>query len=325
MSGKNRQPTNDENERWKIKLHKEKALKRKRQHNRIGLLKILVWFLLLGIPLLFQYAYLTSLKNISFSVDSGLSPSAQMRSIRVDAQTNSSEFDINQFVDEVKGYADLIIEPIFDEYSELNMSLGLEEILINETLHDMLITPLSNFSGHPITNISDLENVLRNYTIPRDIIDPIYERLFREEIPKLFPASWDKLVFFYIGYDGIFPITNLKVNVDLVYGTSIRLIQSVDNILSTKEKLTLSLKISSVIQSILQSTYRVLVNTTYNSIIEGGFFFYEHFGEIFKNEFLNTGLWLSLGVKANLGLLPINFKVDVDLVWVIQQLMEVYL
>ncbi len=327
MSVKNNQPTNDENERWTIKLHKEKALKRKKQNNRIGVLKIVAWMLLFGLPLLFQYAYFTSLKNISFSVDLGLSPSARMTSVRVDAQTQtySNEFDINQLADEVKEYADSIIEPIFYLNSKLNMSIALTKVLINETLNDMLITPLSNFLGQPIINISDLENALRNFTIPRDIIDPIYERLFRWEIPKLFPASWDNLVYFYISYDGIFPITNLKVTVDLVYGTPIRLIQSVDSILSTGEKLTLSLKISTVLQDILQSTYQVLVDTTYNSIIKGDLFFYEHFGEIFKNEFLNIDLWLSLGVNANLGLLPIKFKVDVDLIWVIQQLIEVYL
>ncbi len=324
MSDENNKPTKEEIERWKLKLQKEKAFKRRKKIQRIGLLKIFVWVGLFITPILYQYAYFNSLKNISFSLEPTIPHPARMANLNLNAQTNFSsitEFNVYDLVDEVQEYANSFIEPILDLNSGLNVTQAFGNVLINNTI----ITPLSNFLGYPITNLSDLIKALRNYTVPREIIDPIYEAVFKWEIPKLFPSSWDDLIYFYIGYEGIFPISNVNIEVDLIYGKPIRLIQSATSTFSKGESLGMSIKVATLIQEILQSTYRVLVNSTYNSIIAGGFFFYEHIIEYIKTEFLDIGLWLSLDVHASLGILPINFNVKVDLIWAIQLFMEVYL
>ena len=321
MSTENNKPSEKEIERWKIKLQNEKALKRRRKIQRIGLLKIFVWFGFFLVPLFYQYAYINSLRNVTISFEPEFPFPARLSSININAQTNTSEFDITDLIDEVKKYTNSFIGPILDVNSGLNVTKAFGNVLKNSTI----ITPLRNFLGQPIANLNDLLNALRNYTVPREIIDPIYESIFRWEIPKLFPSSWDDLVYFYIGYDGIFPITNVKVKIDLIYGEPIRLIQSTTNTLSKGDKLAMSIKIATFLQGILQSTYRILVNATYKSTIAGGFFFYEHIVEYLKTEFLDIGLWLSLGIHADLGILPLNFNVSVDLIWAIKLLMEVYL
>ncbi len=324
MSNDNNKPSKVEMERWKLKLQKEKAFKRKKKIQRIGLLKIVVWIGLFITPILYQYAYFNSLKNVTFSLEPTIPFPARMASMSINAQTNvssMSKFDVYDLVAEVQEYANSFIEPLLDLSSGLNVTQAFGNVLINNTI----IAPLSNFLGHPIANLSDLMTALRNYTVPREIIDPIYESVFKWEIPKLLPSSWDDLVYFYIGYEGIFPITNVNVEVDLIYGEPIRLIQSATTTLSKEESLGMSIKVATLVQGILQSTYRVLVNATYNSIIAGGFFFYEHIIEYLKTEFLDIGLWLSLDVYANLGILPINFNVKVDLIWAIKLFMEVYL
>jgi len=320
MSNENNKPSKEEIERWKLKLQKEKAFKRRKKIQRIGLLKIFVWIGLFITPLLYQYAYFNSLKNVSFSLEPNIPFPARMANVNINAQTNSSGFDVYNLVAEVQEYVNSFIEPILDVSSGLNVTQAFGNALINSTI----ITPLSNFLGRPIANLDDLMNALRNYTVPREIIDPIYESVFKWEIPKLLPSVWDDLVYFYIGYDGIFPITNVNVEIDLIYGDPIRLIQSASNTLSKGESLAVSITIASLVQGILQSTYRVLVNATYKSILAGGFFFYENIIDYLKTEFLDIGLWLSLVFRANLGILPIKFHVSVDLIWAINLFMEVY-
>lgn len=324
MSNEKNKPSKEEIERWRLRLQKEKAFKRRKRIQRIGLLKIFVWIGLFITPLLYQYAYFNSLKNVTFSLEPTIPHPARMANMNINAQTNISsisEFNVYDLVAEVQEYANSFIEPILDEDSSLNVTKAFGNVLINNTI----ITPLSNFLGQPITNLNDLMTALRNYTVPREIIDPIYEAVFRWEIPKLFPSYWDNLVYFYIGYEGIFPITNVNVEVDLIYGDPIRLIQSASSMFSKGDSLAISIKVATLVQEILQSTYRVLINATYKSIIAGGFFFYEDFVEYLKTEFLDIGLWLSLGVHANLGILPINFNVSVDLIWAIKLFMELYL
>ncbi len=320
MSKENKQYSDKEIERWKLKLQREKALKKKRNVRRIGILKILVWIGFLGIPLLYQFAYINSLNGFTFSVDPNDLSSVKLTSITISDETGSQEFDINNLMDEVIEYNNLIFEPVFGQNSSLNVTLAAENVLSNNSL----IQPLSLHVGYQILTLENLTTALQNKTVPRYLIDAIYEAIFRWEIPKIFPDSWNDLVYFYIGYNGIFPITDIQIVIDIIYKSPIRLIESVSDTLSKEKTVALSLKIATVLEGILHIIYPILVNATYKSMIAGGFSFYEYFGEYFKTEFYSIDLWLSLGVYAKLGFIPVRFKVDVDLVWVIKQLIEEY-
>jgi hypothetical protein len=322
----------EKKERLKIRLQKEKSLRKKAKRRQIGKIKAIIFIIFLGIPFLYQLAYIDSLKGFTFSSGINLeafgsqSENSDTFSSGINLETFETQFDnpdfnINDFIDEVQEYVMSLLTPIFGGANDLNVTRAFENILSNNSL----LEPLETIIGNTISTLNEFKIALQNDTIPRHITDPIYEAVFRWEIPKIFPSSWDDIVYFYIGYNGIFPISDIVATIDLVYDEPIRLVENIDRDLSINKELVLRLKISTIMQGILQSSYRALINATYNSMVAGGFHFYRYIGEYFKNQFNEIGLFISVNFGARFGFLPINFKADVDLIWAIKLLIEAYL
>ena len=64
-----KEPQKKIEDRWKIRLEKEKKFKRDTYNKKIGLAKIIIWLIILGIPTMFQLSYLDSLNGFTITTD----------------------------------------------------------------------------------------------------------------------------------------------------------------------------------------------------------------------------------------------------------------
>jgi len=266
----------------------------------LEVIRMVAWISLIGGGLYYHYLCLGGLTKFSISGDfNNLVPTS--------LQVNQSAI-ISQMLGS-------FVSPVFTNKSNLNMTYAFELVLNNSTE----IQPLEDYLGVPSLSMQDFWNALHDPTTPRQILDGIYESLWRVELPNVFPSDFYQPHYIYIEYNGSIAITNILVYIDLTSGETVRILSNVENQLSQNQNLSISFTIGNFFQSLVQLSYRALVNATYNAILAGGMYFYNYIGNYLQAQLNNIQLIGSFGLQASIGLIPANVTASVDLTPLIQQ------
>src|SRR5271157_2287445 len=289
-----------ERERRKIHVQRSKARKRSKKMRVLEVIRMVAWISLIGGGLYYHYLCLGGLTKFSISGDfNNLVPTS--------LQVNQSAI-ISQMLGS-------FVSPVFTNKSNLNMTYAFELVLNNSTE----IQPLEDYLGVSSLSMQDFWNALHDPTTPRQILDGIYESLWRVELPNVFPSDFYQPHYIYIEYNGSIAITNILVYIDLTSGETVRILSNVENQLSQNQNLSISFTIGNFFQSLVQLSYRALVNATYNAILAGGMYFYNYIGNYLQAQLNNIQLIGSFGLQASIGLIPANVTASVDLTPLIQQ------
>ena len=300
MENSNDEFTIKERERRKIHLQRTKARKRDKRMRALDVIRMVAWISLIGGGLYYHYLCLGGLTKFTIAGDfNNLIPQS---------------LGLNQTVDSITKMMSSFVDPVFANKSSLNVTHAFELVLNNQTE----IQPLLDYMNTPSLTMPQFWNTLQNSTTPREILDNLYEAFWRVELPLIFPPEFYQPQYFFVGYNGSIPITNILVYIDLSSEGTVRVLSNVENQLTGGQNLTISLTIGDFLQALVQVSYHALVNATYNAILVGGTYFYEYIGEYLQAALNSIQLFGSFGLQASVGLIPANVTASVDLTPIIQ-------
>ncbi len=288
----------------KKRLLRLKELKRKKKMNMLSVIKTVLWIGLIGGTLWYNGLCFSSLAK--FTVSGNLS------------DISSPSFQYEQSLSEITNMIDLLINPIFSG-GGVNMTQAFENVFQNATAMQQL---RDFFGGIEPTTMQEFWDALQNVSTPRAVLDIIFETLWSIELPSLFPGAWNSPHYFYVGYQGDIPVTNVLVFVDIIFREPIRIVENVETSLTKGGVLTLSLTVGALFQALIQASYSVLVNATYNAILAGGLYFWDYIGNYITPEYLNLKIKANLGLQATVGVIPTSMSADVDLSPIIQSYID---
>ncbi|MHA1731183.1 MAG: hypothetical protein ACTSU5_04535 [Promethearchaeota archaeon] len=279
-------------------------LKRKKKMAKLGVYKVLVWLVLFGGAGAYHLVWVDSLLGFSFESDFALPH--DMSPLGQDGSGESGGF--NQSMGEFDELGSNLFEGVFGA-SGVNVSQAFDNINHNETL----IAPL--LASIPATNLTtdEFHAALQNATIPDSVKIPIFEALWRFEIPKLFPAWFYQPFHLHVRYSGSITIREIAAFVDLHFGKLFRLVEVNQSVLRRGGLVEVTLTPGEVLQGVIDMAFDALVNATFEAISSGGFGFYETIGEYLGEEFLSLDPGISLGMSAWLGVYPVQVDAYVNI------------